>query len=231
MAAQRKPRMALTEPVPPTLEQFSKYQKAWEWFNAELFSGTLKPCLLNFSRHRGTLGFFTPIRWCRGDVAVHEISLNPDSLNRELEAVMSTLVHEMAHQWQQDHGSPPRRCYHNREWAEKMVEVGLIPSNTGQPGGRPTGQRMTHYIDPNGRFLDALKRMPTEYVLPWVSAGPSEANKPKNPQPTKFKFLCPSCLTVITAKVETLNVTCEDCQERFLNPDEIKAAIEKLRED
>lgn len=219
------------EPVPPTLEQFSKYQKAWQWFNAELFGGTLKPCLLNFSRHRGSYGFFTPQRWRRGKEEVHEISLNPDSLSRELEEVMSTLVHEMVHQWQQDHGTPPRRCYHDTEWAEKMVEVGLVPSDTGEPGGRPTGQNMTHFIDPKGRFRAALDRMPKECVLPWVSEGPNEKDKPKKPRPKKVKFTCPECRTKITADDEGLDANCNDCGERFLNPDELKEELENRRDN
>jgi hypothetical protein len=33
-----------------------------------------------------------------------------------------------------------------------MEEVGLIPSSTGAPGGKRTGQSMSHYIDPDGKF-------------------------------------------------------------------------------
>ena len=51
---------------------------------------------------------------------------------------------------------PGRTGYHNREWASKMLEVGLVPSDTGQPGGKQTGQHMTHYIDPKGRIRAGL---------------------------------------------------------------------------
>jgi hypothetical protein len=50
--------------------------------------------------------------------------------------VLSTLVHEQAHLWQHHFGKPGRGRYHNREWAAKMVEIGLIPSATGEPGGK-----------------------------------------------------------------------------------------------
>jgi hypothetical protein len=29
-----------------------------------------------------------------------------------------------------------------------MESIGLVPSNTGLPGGKRTGQQMTHYIMP-----------------------------------------------------------------------------------
>ncbi|EPZ1174197.1 SprT-like domain-containing protein, partial [Escherichia coli] len=71
---------------------------------------------------------------------------------------LSTLVHEMVHVWQ--HYTPGiKKCrggYHDRVWGEKMEQIGLMPSNTGLPGGRKTGQQMTHYIIRGGRFQTAV---------------------------------------------------------------------------
>jgi IS66 Orf2 like protein len=36
---------------------------------------------------------------------------------------------------QNTHGNEPTRCYHDKEFAAKMKEIGLQPSNTGEPGG------------------------------------------------------------------------------------------------
>jgi hypothetical protein len=58
----------------------------------------------------------------------------------------------MVHLWQYHVGSPSRSGYHNREWADMMKRLGLPPSDTGKPGGRETGQRVTHYIIPDGPF-------------------------------------------------------------------------------
>ena len=60
--------------MPPTLEQFSAYQAAWEFFNQFLFDATLKPCLLNLSRRSKSMGFFVANKWQREDgQTVHEI--------------------------------------------------------------------------------------------------------------------------------------------------------------
>ena len=61
----------------------------------------------------------------------------------------------MAHQWQRHHGKPSRTGYHNKEWAAKMIEVGLVPSSTGEIGGKQVGQHMTHYIADGGAFAQA----------------------------------------------------------------------------
>lgn len=199
----------------PTLEQFTAYQLAWNWFNERLFSGSLSPCLLNFSRHSKAYGFFVANKWANHGTKqkAHEISLNPDVLLRPLKETMGTLVHEMVHQWQQDHGKAPRRCYHDRQWAEKMESIGLMPSHTGQPDGKRTGVKVTHYIISEGAFEQAFAAMPEGYLIPWLSAGILDAKKTPKSQ-NKIKYTCPSCEAAVWGK-PGLNVTCGDCEEAF----------------
>ena len=105
------------------------------------------------------------------NVTAHELALNPDVFTgRSDELILSTLVHEMAHGWQQTHGTPPRRCYHDKEWAAKMKEIGLQPSTTGEPGGKETGQSVTHYLIPGGPFTRAYAKLAaTGFQLNWQS--------------------------------------------------------------
>lgn len=205
----------------PTLEQFKKYQAAYDWFNRQLFGNKLKPCLLVFrdgkkKKNCITLGHFGPHRWTKGEETCHEISLNPETLHRDFEDTMSTLVHEMVHQWQEDHGEPPRAAYHDKQWAAMMCEVGLIPSDTGEPGGKQTGQRMTHYIEKGGRFATAFKSMPNEIKLPWTTGGVSLGiRKPKEPAAkNKIKYTCAGCDTNVWGK-PGLKIVCGECEEQF----------------
>lgn len=204
----------------PTLEQFKKYQAAYDYFNRMLFGGKLNPCLLVFHESKkkkdGIMqGYFWAHQWTKGKDICHEISLNRNTLTRGFKLVFGTLVHEMAHQWQQDHGKPPRKCYHDREWAAKMVEVGLIPSDTGEPGGKQTGQRMTHYIEKGGAFARALAKMPDEIRLPWSNANELEPSKPKEPKNrNKIKYTCPGCEANVWGKAG-LKVQCCECEELF----------------
>jgi hypothetical protein len=175
----------------PTGDQFAAYGQAFDYFNRALFDGGLSRCLLNFSRHARSRGFFSAGRWRRGADHTHEISLNPDVLDRPLLDSMGTLVHEMVHLWQQEHGVPGRGRYHNKQWAAKMESVGLVPSHTGLPGGKRTGQGMTHYVLEGGRFDAAFRAMPPEYQLPWTSGRPADTAGP-GPR-DKVKYTCPTC--------------------------------------
>ena len=198
----------------PTREQFAAYEKMFSYFNTKLFRGELPGCLLNFSRRTKTYGFFAPSRWERGRDVRHEISLNPATLkNRRPAEVAGTLVHEMVHLWQQEHGKPSRVGYHNAEWAEKMEAVGLVPSTTAAPGGAKVGQKVSHYIAKGGPFDVAFRAMPKEYALPWACEEP-EAMRVKKLAKNKVKYTCPGCGTNVWGKPE-LAISCDACAEPF----------------
>lgn len=223
----------------PTEQQFNALNQAYQYFNRELFGGQLPGCILTFSRKRNAHGFMAPGRWRRVDEqehSTHEIALTHITLYREPIKVFSTLVHEEVHLWQFEFGSPSRGGYHNQEWAEKMEEVGLMPSDTGEPGGKKTGQHMTHYIIPGGRYEQAFNAMPETFLLPFTSlegdlvksmlagtAGTSPEPEPGKttstplspPARNKTKYTCPGCQKNVWGKPD-LNLICGDCNERFL---------------
>jgi hypothetical protein len=198
----------------PTRDQWAAYTRAFDYFNAELFDDELPHCILNFSRHARFQGFFAPLRWERPDGRTHEISLNPRCLKRPPRETMGTLVHEMVHLWQQEFGKPSRPGYHNREFAAKMESVGLITSKTGKPGGKRTGQGMSHYIVEEGPFDLAFAAMPQEYLLPWTSGAPAEAAGPAPKAKNKIKYTCPGCATNAWGKPE-LSIICGVCGATF----------------
>lgn len=128
----------------PTMQMYSFVQDVYDFFNDKLFAGELPPCLLTLQREKNTMGYFSSNRWQGGGKqVVHEIALNPAFFitHKPLE-LMQTLVHEMVHLWQHEFGKPSHRAYHNTEWANKMESIGLMPSDTGEPGGKRTGQRV-----------------------------------------------------------------------------------------
>jgi predicted SprT family Zn-dependent metalloprotease len=159
----------------PTAQQFTAFERAYDYFNQTLFDNQLPAVILNLSRKSKAMGFIAPFRWRTagseptGQGTVHELSINPEILCMSLIDVYSTLVHEQCHIWQYAYGTPSRSGYHNKEWADKMESVGLIPSSTGFPGGNKTGQAMSDYPEENGVFMAALEAMPESFKLPFVS--------------------------------------------------------------
>jgi hypothetical protein len=199
----------------PTRKQFDAYRLAFDYFNRTLFGGELPHCLLNFSRLAKSAGFFAAHRWTHvnGVESTHEISLNPDVLDLPAIEIMQTLVHEMCHLWQEEFGEPSRRTYHNREWAAKMEAIGLMPSDTGKPGGKKTGQNMQDYVIEFGPFQMAFTDMPEKALLPWTSRSLVRAQTQaggKRRGPTKFE--CPQCHAKAWGKPGS-QLTCTPCNK------------------
>jgi predicted SprT family Zn-dependent metalloprotease len=146
----------------PTGETYNAFQNAFQVFNRELFANQLNPLMITLRTFGKARGYFSRGRFVNleGLVTAHEIALDPRQfMDRTPVEILSTLAHEMAHAWQTQYGSPSRNGYHNAEWAAKMHEVGLHPSSTGQPGGKETGQKVSHYIVTGGRFEQVATKL------------------------------------------------------------------------
>lgn len=161
----------------PTEDLYLALQRAWDHFNELLFGGALSPVLITLTRKGHFYGYYHQNQFveARGDRKVHEISLNAAYFGISSPmCVLSTLVHEMVHQWQHDFGKVGKSSVHNREWADKMLALGLCPSDTGLPGGRMTGRRMDHYLINGGSFHRACEELlAKEFSLDWIDRFPS----------------------------------------------------------
>lgn len=138
----------------PTNETYGRFQQVYELYNKRLFDDALPNCLITLQRRRRSYGYFCGDRFGREDgKTTDEIALNPSHFrDRPLTEVLATLAHEMVHLWQHHHGTPGRGRYHNREWADKMKVVGLQPTDTGEEGGKETGDSVHHLVVPDGSF-------------------------------------------------------------------------------
>lgn len=202
----------------PTQKTYTDLTAAYDFFNERLFDGKLPPCLITMQRKNKAYGYFAGGRFGTRDGAVitDEIALNPSHFKARSDAEsLSTLVHEQVHLWQHHFGKPSRIGYHNKEWAGMMHAVGLVPSDTGQPGGKETGQKVSHYIAPGGPFAracdDLLGRhgFTVAYVELWEEGS---AKKRKAKAASKTKYTCPGCGANAWAKPET-KLICGECDE------------------
>lgn len=199
--------------------EFGGLEEAYNHFNTTLFEGELyERVALQYQRRANSKGYFSPDRFSRRSdkLPYHEIALNPDTFIERTDAqICSTLAHEMTHLWQQQNGRAARG-YHNKEWAAKMKSIGLQPSSTGAVGGRETGQRVSHYIIPGGKFEKAFDKLAaTNWKLNLQStphAGPNGGRKNKN------TFICPTCEQKAYGK-PSLAIICKPCGIQMLDRD------------
>ena len=182
----------------------AELQKLFDTFNYDLFARELPDCMLTVdTAYQAAYGFFRPDAFTRADgTVIDQIALNPTYiLSRPMCEVAGTVAHEMAHLWV--HRCAGKRItsgYHCAVWGRKMRAIGLMPSNTGRPGGKQTGYQMTHYAMAGGRFLESVAALEAQGFS--ITRGrfqrelgrstlrdPNARGKRKG----KVKFACPVC--------------------------------------
>ncbi|PUB88038.1 MAG: sprT domain-containing protein [gamma proteobacterium symbiont of Ctena orbiculata] len=203
-------------PIKPTKETYGRFQLAYDILNKHLFSGELPDCLITLQRRKRSYGYFCGNRFGREDGKVtDEIALNPSHFReRPLKEVLATLAHEMVHLWQHHYGKPGRGRYHNRQWADKMKSIGLQPTDTGEEGGKETGDSVHHIVVPGGPFDKVAKTLLSRgFKITWIEqprltpATSDETGENASPQKEsksgkRVKYVCPKeeCTQVLWAK-------------------------------
>lgn len=142
----------------PAIEFYGYLQDAFDFFNEHLYDGVLSSVMFTITRKKNTAGYFRKNGWQAEDGSyVHEIAVNPNSFitSSPLE-IYQTLVHEMCHQWQREHGkTDPRKNYHNKEWVDKMLSMGLQPISK---NGKGTGQSVSDTPIVGGKFEELCRQ-------------------------------------------------------------------------
>lgn len=205
-------------------------QEAFEFFNAEIFGGRLYPCLITLRGKKNSPGFYARHRF-KGRVQTgafaDEIALNPVAFqNHSDEVILADLAHQMVHFYQHVYGDPHGKDgYHDREWADLMIEYGLIPVSN---KGRQTGYKVSHYIKEGGKFQRACQKLlATGFRLPWEAVEKydpkhekydskqkqGEQGRAAPAKPGRVKFTCPDCGLNTWAK-DSADLLCGTCSRQ-----------------
>lgn len=199
-----------------------------------MFQGQLSYPMIVVTRDKSVFGHYSYNRWTDATSShnVDEIAINPLWFSEfPLIEICQTLCHEMCHQWQYHYGSPSRTGYHNKEWADKMVEIGLMPSSTGMVGGKIVGQKMADYPISDGRFYIITQSLIKEKVFSKLyfeansninrafgvdghSTFSNEIALTNNKNKKKIKYSCVTCNINVWGKPD-LNLICGECKSTF----------------
>lgn len=208
----------------PTNDLYTTLEDAYCFFNDMLFQNSLPSCVIVLrDKGKNSLGYFAPERYVertkkKKSKTVSELSLNPQKFQWQTDAeILSVLVHEMAHVWRYycTDKKQPKNGYHDKLWGSKMKEIGLHPSNTGEPGGKETGQQMDHYIVKSGKFDLHVKQLLKTKKLQWNRMPEPIKSSKRN----KSVYECPSCSAKVWGKPD-MRIGCLECELEFIETKE-----------
>jgi hypothetical protein len=115
----------------------------------------------------------------------------------------------MAHVWQFAHGKPSG-AYHNKQWADLMESIGLMPSSSGMVGGKRTGAKMSHYIIKGGPFDRAFDELEASGWKLEMESAPQRGQDAQKKRDSKSKFTCEADCQIIRGKPGT-DTYCGPC--------------------
>lgn len=207
-------------------------ERGFEVLNEVYFNDELPPIVISIMSSPRTNGHFTINKeWRVEEERLNEINISAEHLDRPIENVMATLMHEMVHYYCQlnniaDVSQNGR--YHNKRFKAEAEKRGLIITQ-----GQYIGWSIT---EPGEEFKKVIKDAGIEKpidinrdgivdlsILTGLLGGKDngDGGKGKNmvltkkPKCSTRKYVCPSCRNSFRA-TKDINVMCMDCNEIFI---------------
>lgn len=207
------------------VQQLNRYFKI---VNEGLFDGELETPTITIQSSVGAYGHITVGKvWhaATDKGESYELNLSADYLNRPIEDLIATLVHECVHLYNLMHNvkDTSNNCvYHNKKFKEEAEKRLLHIEHHDRYGWTitsPTEQLINWIID-NGLTEILINRgAPISWNTPGIGgngSGPAPTVSPIKPKGSNsIKWVCPQCGAIIRSTKE-VNVICGDCNEKFV---------------
>lgn len=201
----------------------SQLEKMYNVINLDKFNGTLPTPIITVQSRPGTYGHCSRAKvWKRKEDETYELNITAESLNRNIEEIIDTLIHEMIHVYcrENDIQEVSRGGkYHNGKFKELAEAKGLTCIKQGQYGWNTMpNDGILEYALSKGWSEIMIGRADRALPMPGLmgtgtAGGPG--SHPVRPTSSTRKYQCPKCQNSIRA-TKDLNIICGDCMERMV---------------
>lgn len=222
----------------------TKLYIAFTYFNEHLFESALPEPKIDYTFDPRSDGFFKADKYesrpgMRAGQA-NQIGINPEKFqgHKDLE-VLAELVHNMVHNYEyqlckvagQD---GPKQFYHTKTWAGLLEDIGLIPTTNLEAKsakqareGKSVGQKVSHFIDPAGRFYELAQTFIKETGWRLAYQAVSEPVRQKKNGGKRAKYECGCGRTFNAALNDMDGILCTKCGTEFIKVGENVQAAEQ----
>lgn len=209
------------------MKEISKYsrlamylEKLYDKLNHDFFEGSLERPVITIQSTARAYGHYTLYdAWNVKGEGYRELNIGAGTLDRPIENVLATLLHEMCHQYD-DVVLNVQDCsrggtYHNRLFKETAETHGLTVTKTEKYGYSRTepADALLEWVMNNNIQEIQLCRNDLPIAIPVIgtvdggSCGVSSGAKVKG---SSKRYVCPECGMIIRA-TKVVNVICGDC--------------------
>lgn len=195
------------------MKELTKYSRVagylnrlFDLLNQDFFDGELERPVITIQSTPRAYGHFTLYdAWDVNGAGAKELNIGAGTLNRPIEYVVTTLLHEMVHQYHCEHNvqdTSRKGTYHNRVFAREAARRGLCVSRSETYGWSIT--------TPSEQLLDwcLLKDLPEIRLNRNEPCGVA-CSTPKAESHSR-RYLCPCCSQLVRA-TKAVNIMCGNC--------------------
>lgn len=195
-------------------------EKMYRELNHDMFLDELEEPIITIQSTPKSYGHVTVSKvWRSGETHKYELNIGAGTLDRPIENVVSTMLHEMVHIYHLQHGI--QDCsrggtYHNKKFKEKAESVGLLIEYDSRIGYSITApsDNLILYICEKG-WQDILMNRGEGMRVP-VGNGSNSGRISTDGGEKKIsstrKYQCPVCKMSVRA-TRDVNIVCGDCSE------------------
>lgn len=203
-------------------------EKIFRALNADWFGGELEEPIITIQSTPRAHGHVTVGKvWFRKDQMRHELNLGAETINRPIEHVVATIMHEMVHLYNIAHGVQDcsrNGLYHNKRFKEEAERRGLLIDHHEKYGWtitEPSEQLMEYILEKEWSEISMNRGYGW---TPPPSTGGKSGNggaitiTPGAPTPKKSstrKLICPCCGNSVRA-TKAVRIMCMDCCEQMM---------------
>lgn len=207
-------------------------EKMFRQLNADSFGGELEEPIITIQTTPGAYGHVTVGKtWKKGQAGEwrHELNIAADWLDRPIENVVATMVHEMVHLYNIQQGV--QDCsrggsYHNKKFKEEAEKHMLIIERDEKYGWtitKPTEELLDYIIKQGWEEFQMCRG------FGWVPTGaggakdgdkptgkpvkPTGTTKPKGPN--SRRYICPGCGAIVRT-TRDMEIICKPCGLDFV---------------
>lgn len=207
----------------------SLLEKLFRDLNADVFDNQLDTPIITISPTKRAFAHYTPFdAWNVGEQGKREVNVASGTLNRPLENIVASLLHEMVHMYN-DTILNVQDCsrggtYHSKKFATAAASHGLIVTRSEKYGYAHTelNDEMILWLLEHDEFREI--EMCRDYYAPdGTSSGAKTADGGRGnitvtttvSKSSSRRYVCPCCGMIIRA-TKQVNVICGDCMTKLI---------------
>lgn len=199
--------------------------KVFKLINSEYFDNELEMPTITIQSTVGAYGHVTTSKvWkTESGKASYELNIGADYLDRPIENIVATLIHEGCHLYAMQNGikdTSNRGVYHNKRFKALAEDRGLIIEKHSRYGWTittPSEATINFCIDND--LQEVLITRHTGITFTGVGTGKNGNGTPVKPTAPKkgnsIKWICPCCGAIVRS-TKILNIVCGDCNEKSI---------------